>query len=390
MLASALPDGAELWSYDLHVALRADMSGPQLDAELRTALDRYGLVGPRPPRRRRLAHRRAAAAPVRARLRRRRPHLRGRARRLRALERARRARRAPALPRRRRRRRLREPLSRDRAARRRDRARRRGARAAAGRRLDRALHAPRLMQLVAVVLSWNGREDTLAALESLRGIETVCVDNGSADGSADAVAERFPEVELDPRPASTSASPAATTSGSGGRSTAARTGCCSLNNDALVEPGLVGGARARRPRRGPTPACSPARCSSPTPTGSGTPAPASTRSSAAAGTRASASRTRRGELARHAPRDRRGDGGLARRDRARRPARRGALPLRRGSRVVPAHPRGGLRGRLRARARGCATASPPPPAAPARRRRATTRRATCSRSSSATGRCRAG
>ena len=43
MLASALPDGAELWSYDLHVALRADMSGPRLDAELRTALDRYGL-----------------------------------------------------------------------------------------------------------------------------------------------------------------------------------------------------------------------------------------------------------------------------------------------------------------------------------------------------------
>jgi predicted O-methyltransferase YrrM len=43
LLASGLPDGAELWSYDLHVALRPDMTGPQLDAELRTALDRYGL-----------------------------------------------------------------------------------------------------------------------------------------------------------------------------------------------------------------------------------------------------------------------------------------------------------------------------------------------------------
>jgi predicted O-methyltransferase YrrM len=43
MLASALPDGARLWSYDLHVALRPDLTGPQLDAELRTALDRYGL-----------------------------------------------------------------------------------------------------------------------------------------------------------------------------------------------------------------------------------------------------------------------------------------------------------------------------------------------------------
>lgn len=52
------------------------------------------------------------------------------------------------------------------------------------------------MDLIAVVLSWNGREDTLACLESLRGVQTVCVDNGSSDGSADAVAERFPEVEL--------------------------------------------------------------------------------------------------------------------------------------------------------------------------------------------------
>lgn len=44
MLASALPDGARLWSYDLHVALRPDLTGPQLDAELRTALDRFGLA----------------------------------------------------------------------------------------------------------------------------------------------------------------------------------------------------------------------------------------------------------------------------------------------------------------------------------------------------------
>lgn len=52
------------------------------------------------------------------------------------------------------------------------------------------------MCAVAVVLSWNGREDTLACLESLRGVETVVVDNGSVDGSADAIEERFPEVEL--------------------------------------------------------------------------------------------------------------------------------------------------------------------------------------------------
>lgn len=52
------------------------------------------------------------------------------------------------------------------------------------------------MRLVAVVLSWNGREDTLACLESLRGIETVCVDNGSSDRTAATVAERFPDVDL--------------------------------------------------------------------------------------------------------------------------------------------------------------------------------------------------
>lgn len=44
LVASALPAGAELWSYDLHVAIRADLTGPQLDAELHGALERYGLT----------------------------------------------------------------------------------------------------------------------------------------------------------------------------------------------------------------------------------------------------------------------------------------------------------------------------------------------------------
>lgn len=43
MFASALPDGVELWSYDLHVTLRPDMPGEQLDAELRDALARLGV-----------------------------------------------------------------------------------------------------------------------------------------------------------------------------------------------------------------------------------------------------------------------------------------------------------------------------------------------------------
>jgi GT2 family glycosyltransferase len=52
-----------------------------------------------------------------------------------------------------------------------------------------------------VVLSWNGREDTLACLRSLERVEwpsldVICVDNGSGDGSAAAVREQFPGVTL--------------------------------------------------------------------------------------------------------------------------------------------------------------------------------------------------
>jgi hypothetical protein len=52
-----------------------------------------------------------------------------------------------------------------------------------------------------IVLSWNGREDTLRCLESLTGIRRpdvgiICVDNGSSDGSAQAVREQFPRVVL--------------------------------------------------------------------------------------------------------------------------------------------------------------------------------------------------
>ena len=103
------------------------------------------------------------------------------------------------------------------------------------------------MRLVAVVLSYNGRDDTLAALESLRGIETVVVDNGSADGSAGAVAERFPEVEL---------VRAGVNLGFAGGNVGIRRALdrgaewvLLVNNDALVEPGLVdaltAAARAR-------------------------------------------------------------------------------------------------------------------------------------------------
>lgn len=52
------------------------------------------------------------------------------------------------------------------------------------------------MKLVAVVLNWNGGNDTLRALASLEAIEAICVDNGSTDGSDAEVERRFPNVEL--------------------------------------------------------------------------------------------------------------------------------------------------------------------------------------------------
>ena len=94
------------------------------------------------------------------------------------------------------------------------------------------------MRLVAVVLSYNGREDTLAALESLRGIESVVVDNGSTDGSPEAVAEAFPDVEL--------IRAGVNLGFAGGNNVGIRRALdrgaewvLLLNNDAGVEPGLA-------------------------------------------------------------------------------------------------------------------------------------------------------
>jgi hypothetical protein len=56
-------------------------------------------------------------------------------------------------------------------------------------------------RVAAVVLSWNGRDDTLACLASLEAVtypelEVIVVDNGSSDGVAEAVAAAFPAVEV--------------------------------------------------------------------------------------------------------------------------------------------------------------------------------------------------
>ena len=58
---------------------------------------------------------------------------------------------------------------------------------------------PRSRAVAVVVLSWNGRDDTLQCLASLAGVdyaplEVIVVDNGSSDGSPEAVETEFPDA----------------------------------------------------------------------------------------------------------------------------------------------------------------------------------------------------
>jgi GT2 family glycosyltransferase len=94
------------------------------------------------------------------------------------------------------------------------------------------------VRLVAVVLNWNGEEDTPRALASLEGVETICVDNGSTDGSDGEVERRFAEVEL--------IRTGRNLGFAGGNNVGIRRALergadwvLLLNNDAVAEPGLA-------------------------------------------------------------------------------------------------------------------------------------------------------
>jgi GT2 family glycosyltransferase len=108
------------------------------------------------------------------------------------------------------------------------------------------------MKLVAVVLNWNGGDDTTRALASLAGIETICVDNGSTDGSDIEVERRFPEVEL----LRTGANLGFAGGNNAGIRRALERGAewvLLVNNDAVAEPGIADAlarAAAARPDAG--------------------------------------------------------------------------------------------------------------------------------------------
>jgi GT2 family glycosyltransferase len=108
-----------------------------------------------------------------------------------------------------------------------------------------------------VVLSWNGREETLACLASLGAVSypalaPLVVDNGSSDGTSEALAAAFPAVEV-----VRSETNLGFAEGSNvGIRRALERGASHvllLNNDVEVDPGFVGALveeAARRPDAG--------------------------------------------------------------------------------------------------------------------------------------------
>src|SRR5713226_2615960 len=58
--------------------------------------------------------------------------------------------------------------------------------------------APKRPRLFTVVLNWNGMEDLMECLRSVKGStyhnEIIVVDNGSTDGSMAALAQQFPDI----------------------------------------------------------------------------------------------------------------------------------------------------------------------------------------------------
>jgi len=98
-------------------------------------------------------------------------------------------------------------------------------------------------RVAAVVLGWNGREDTLACLRSLDGatypeLTVVVVDNASTDGGPEAVAAEFPDVRL-LRLDENRGFAGGVNAGAAAALDDGADAVFLLNNDATVEPGFL-------------------------------------------------------------------------------------------------------------------------------------------------------
>src|SRR5580692_4878112 len=94
-----------------------------------------------------------------------------------------------------------------------------------------------------VILTWNGRQDTLDLLAGLtsapvNGTRILVVDNGSVDGTLDAVKNMFPQVET----LQTGENLGYAGGNNRGVDLAIESGArtvCVLNNDTIVAPGFL-------------------------------------------------------------------------------------------------------------------------------------------------------
>ncbi len=97
-----------------------------------------------------------------------------------------------------------------------------------------------------IILSWNGREDTLEALDSVHRdrdlfgvpadeVGIIVVDNGSEDGTSESIRERFPKVEI----VRLETNRGFTGGIAAGVAASRAEMVLFLNNDAVVEPGWL-------------------------------------------------------------------------------------------------------------------------------------------------------
>lgn len=98
--------------------------------------------------------------------------------------------------------------------------------------------------VVIALLSWNQRDDTLRCLESLHAItypstRILLVDNGSEDGTEQAVAERFPDVRVLRNPQNVGAAKGRNHAIDDARSHDAFAYMLFIDNDTVVTPGFL-------------------------------------------------------------------------------------------------------------------------------------------------------